>query len=221
MEKHYLIRKQTSPIVIDADWNKSFWQSIEPAVLEHVHPASSPHTPQTQVKVAYDDRAIYLCFRVQDHYVKAITTQTNGPVWRDSCVEFFFSPNPEKPETYFNIETNCCGVLLAQHHIGPRKNSRCLDAADCQKIQMASSASGPIRQEIIKSLTWTVEYALPLKILTRYAAYEKPAPGVVWRGNFYKCADDTSHPHWLMWSPALTEAPDFHRPEYFGVLEFV
>ena len=22
-----------------------------------------------------------------------------------------------------------------------------------------------------------------------------------WRANFYKCGDDTSHPHWAAWSP--------------------
>jgi hypothetical protein len=34
------------------------------------------------------------------------------------------------------------------------------------------------------------------------------------------CADATSHPHWLSWSPANLSEPDFHRPEFFGTLVF-
>jgi hypothetical protein len=49
---------------------------------------------------------------------------------------------------------------------------------------------------------------------------EKPGPGVTWRANFYKCADKTSHPHWLTWAPVNYPKPKFHLPEYFGRIEF-
>ena len=38
------------------------------------------------------------------------------------------------------------------------------------------------------------------------------------RANFYKCGDETAHPHFLSWSPIGTPSPDFHRPEFFGEL---
>jgi len=37
----------------------------------------------------------------------------------------------------------------------------------------------------------------------------------VFRGNFFKCGDETSHPHWASWSP-ISEELNFHRPETFG-----
>ena len=43
--------------------------------------------------------------------------------------------------------------------------------------------------------------------------------GQTWRGNFYKCGDHTSHPHWASWSP-IGEQLDFHQPEFFGELRF-
>jgi hypothetical protein len=49
---------------------------------------------------------------------------------------------------------------------------------------------------------------------------EKPGPGVTWRANFYKCADKTSHPHWLTWAHVNYPKPKFHLPEYFGRIEF-
>ncbi len=205
----------------EADWKNPFWQSIEPVSIDFAHPASSAHLPKTQVKAAYNEHSIHILFRVQDQYIRALATETHGPVYKDSCVEFFFAPNPQTPDSYFNLEINCCGTLLAQHHTGPRKNSRYLDIRDCQKIQVAGSLNRPIHREITEPLTWTLEIALPFEILTPYAPFEKPAPGVIWRANFYKCADESSHPHWLMWSPVITETPDFHRPDYFGRIEFL
>ena len=37
--------------------------------------------------------------------------------------------------------------------------------------------------------------------------------------NFYKCADKSDHPHFVSWNPIDTAAPDFHRPEFFGIME--
>ena len=38
-------------------------------------------------------------------------THFNDPVFKDSCVEFFFNPFPEHREEYFNIEFNAIGVI--------------------------------------------------------------------------------------------------------------
>jgi len=38
------------------------------------------------------------------------------------------------------------------------------------------------------------------------------------RANFYKCGNETSHPHWLSWMP-LAER-NFHDPSSFGQLVF-
>ena len=40
------------------------------------------------------------------------------------------------------------------------------------------------------------------------------------KANFYKCADETTTPHYLSWSLIATTEPDFHCPEYFGELVF-
>jgi hypothetical protein len=73
---------------------------------------------------------------------------------------------------------------------------------------------GPIDPELAKPTTWTLEYKIPFSLLERFGRLERPKPGVTWRGNFYKCADDTSHPHWLTWSPVTNAKPSFHLPKY-------
>ena len=43
------------------------------------------------------------------------------------------------------------------------------------------------------------------------------ASGQVWRGNFFKCAEDISHPHWAAWSPV--DEFNFHLPRCFGAIQ--
>jgi hypothetical protein len=78
-----------------------------------------------------------------------------------------------------------------------------------------------VEPEIQEPITWTLQYSLPLKILREYANVTKPDTGVKWRANFYKCANNSSHPHWLTWSVVDKPKPDFHQPKYFGTILFV
>jgi hypothetical protein len=222
MKKSYEVKRRQDSIAIDADWNKQAWKGIDAIDVDTPHwPVQSIHLPKTQVKLQYDEGNLYVIFMVRDQYIRAITTQTHGPVYKDSCVEFFFAPNNQSPKAYFNFEVNCCGVMLVAHQTGPRQDSRFLDLAHCDKMKIASSASGPIKNEITKPLSWTVEYAIPFEMLSQYCDIEKPAPAVTWRANFYKCADASSRPHWIAWSPIKCPEPDFHHPEYFGKIEFI
>ena len=42
--------------------------------------------------------------------------------------------------------------------------------------------------------------------------------GQAWRGNFFKCAEDNSHPHWAAWAPV--NEFNFHQPACFGTIRF-
>jgi hypothetical protein len=53
-----------------------------------------------------------------------------------------------------------------------------------------------------------------LALLERYTG---PITEKSWRGNFYKCGNATSRPHWLSWAP-LTDR-NFHLPVCFGSLD--
>jgi hypothetical protein len=216
----YRLRRMKDNPTIDADWNKAAWQGIPPLTLEYYMGEEPAHQPKVQARAAYDDHHLYLIWRVEDNYVLAKRTKHEQDVWRDSCVEFFFTPGGDPEERgYFNLETNCTGVKLFGVRVTGSKGAR-LTAEDYASVTTASSLKGPIDIEIVKPTNWTLEYKIPLSLLERFAKVERPKPGVTWRGNFYKCADDTSHPHWLTWSPVADTKPSFHLPKYFGVLVF-
>lgn len=204
---------------IDADWNKGAWKDVTPVTLEYYMGEEPAHQPKVQAKVAYDDQALYLIWKVEDRYVLAKRTKHQQDVYRDSCVEFFFTPGGDPAERgYFNLETNCAGVKLLGIHVGGKDQKA--TAEDFASIVTASSLKGPIDTEIGEPTTWTLEYRIPFSLLEKYGPIERPKPGVTWRANFYKCADETSHPHWLTWSPVTNAKPSFHLPKYFGVVAF-
>ena len=96
-----------------------------------------------------------------------------------------------------------------------------IDAADVARVEVAHTLPKTIDPEINEATTWTVEYGVPVDVLSKYCpSAKKPGAGVIWKVNLYKCGDNTSHPHWLTWSLIDRPQPEFHVPEYFGTLAF-
>lgn len=213
-----VVPKITTRPVIDANWDKAFWKPVTPIQLREYMGTRPAHMPETQAKVAYDDYALYLIFRVKDQYVRSVMTANQTYVCTDSCVEFFFSPATELPSDYFNLELNCGGTMYFAYHgaDGEIKMSQ----SDMAALTIAHSMPAVVEPEIKTPVTWTIECRLPLAILKKYCPIIHPAPGLNWRGNFYKCADLTSQPHWLTWARVDHPKPCFHLPEFFGSLEF-
>jgi alpha-galactosidase len=49
----------------------------------------------------------------------------------------------------------------------------------------------------------------------------KPKPGDIWLGNIFRCVGSDPDRGYLAWQPTLTEKPNFHVPEKFGMFSFV
>ena len=90
-----------------ADWDEYPWCRLPALKLDHYIGEKPDHFPTTHVRRLYDPDGLCLHFRVEDRYVRAITQQHQGKVYKDSCVEFFFSPSARVADGYFNLEMNC------------------------------------------------------------------------------------------------------------------
>ncbi len=221
LHKTYLVRKLKKPILIDADWDKPQWQDIEPLDIA-LHMGEKPqHFPDVQAKIAYDRDNIYVIFRVDDNYIKASALNHQTRVSSDSCVEFFFTPSDDISTGYMNLETNCLGKMLFRFQEKRGVGGVLVREEDIAGIEIAHSLPYDIITEEIQTPTvCTIEYRLPLAVVENYISVNRPSSGVKWRANLYKCADETSRPHWLTWSFIPSDRPQFHLPEYFGTLVF-
>ena len=216
----YQVAKLGESIEMDGNWNKSVWQKIEPLIINQHMGEAPAHRPEVSAKLAWDEDAVYVIYQVADRYVRAVAEKYQDSVCQDSCAEFFFTPGLDLGLSYFNVEINCGGTMLLWWHPEDREAVPVTDE-DCETVDMGHSLPKIVEPEITEPTTWTLEYRLPFDLIKKYCPdASKPASGVVWKANLYKCGDATSHPHWLTWSVVDHPTPRFHMPEYFGRLSF-
>jgi hypothetical protein len=216
----YEVVRLSQPLSVDADWNKSVWQNVVAINISNYMGDVPGFRPHASVKMVYDNDNIYLIFQVKDQYVRCLTNVINGPVYKDSAVEFFFAPDSGMPERYFNLETNCGGTPLMQYNTVARTDSRGLEVEDIEKVEIAHTLPQIIDPEISEPVTWYMEYRIPLAMLEKYAGVTRPAAGVEWKANFYKIAENNSNPHYITWAVVDNPKPNFHLPQFFGTLRF-
>ena len=160
-----------------------------------------------EFRIAHSDDAVVVMFEVEEEHVRAVSLQNNGPVWEDSCVEFFVA-NPAG-EGYFNFEVNCIGTMLAAYR---KSRSEAVHFSDEQMAQIRRFGSldrACVDLRGAGQRWWMVE-VIPFSLLGL-----KSAPKSI-RCNFYKCGDKCDRPHFLSWSPIDKPEPNFHCPEFFG-----
>jgi hypothetical protein len=216
----YTVTKLGKVLTIDGDWNKPQWQDIKEININNRMGDKPLFTPTVKAKMMYDNENLYLIFLVNDRYVHCQVTEINGPVYEEPAVEFFFSPDPDKPNWYFNLEINCGGTPLMHYNDFSGKTFNPLDPDDIKKIVIAHSLPKVVDPEITQPVTWTIEYKIPLKMVAKYSKIKNPESGIEWRANFYKIKEKGSNIHFLTWSVVDNPIPDFHIPPFFGTIKF-
>ncbi len=224
MEPGYTVFPARTDVSLDADWENPVWQDAITVVLRHFHRASSEHRPEVQAKLLYTADALYLRFHVSDRYVICRHVNFQDGVYEDSCVEFFVEPRPGRG--YFNFEINCGGTLLLYYIEDSTRTSdgfarfTKVAAERGQQVEIRHSLPKVVLPERTEPVDWEVGCKIPLSVLEAYVGSLGNLPGQVWRANFYKCADGSSHPHWASWAP-IGEELNFHQPRFFAPLRFV
>jgi hypothetical protein len=218
----YTIRAAAAKPKLGADWQDPLWARAETLELRHFRPEGSDHQPRTFARLLHDPEGIHGIFQVHDQYVRCVRTQYWEEVWKDSCVEFFVEPRAG--QGYFNFEFNCGGAFLCSHIRNPErapggfKEFTKVPADLGRTIRAWSSLPRRVEPEIAQPVTWTLRFFIPFALLEHYLGPLGPVANQEWRANFYKCADECSHPHWASWSPV--DEFDFHRPACFGTIRF-
>ena len=162
---------------------------------------------RANAQFGYDDDTLYVHLRAEEEDIRAEYTEPLSPVYKDSCLEFFFMP--ENGDRYFNFEINPNGCL----YIGFGYNK--MDNVSLYRADMEEMFQ--IKPNRLDD-GWEVYYSIPLEFIrVFYPDYE--FTGAL-KANVYKCGNETLHKHFLAWNSVGTEKPDFHQPDYFGKMIF-
>ena len=181
--------------------------------ISEVNWSSFPYKPSVSFRIARSATHLVIMYDVRGLDLRAVTLEDNGPVWEDSCCEFFVSDPSDG--TYYNFELNCIGTLLAS-----KRRSR--NDADMFPEELLSRIirHSTLKKEQIEEKggikSWGTAICIPFDVI---GLNGDSLPESI-KANFYKCADLAAHLHYLSWNRIDLPQPDFHRPDFFGELKF-
>jgi Carbohydrate-binding family 9 len=170
-----------------------------------------PYKPVVSFSIAYSQSAIYIKFNVEERSVRAATTEINGPVWEDSCVEFFISFDGKY---YYNFEFNCTGTALVGY--GSSKTERRLLPAPL--IQTIGTYCLIRNKSGDENKYWELTLHIPMQVFLHSSI--DSLKGRQCLANFYKCGDLLPEPHFICWKNVDSAEPNFHLLHCFGILDF-
>lgn len=190
------IAKKTE--VINPKINSPEWEKAEAVTLTTRWGMTAP---ETTAKLLRGPEGISVLLNSKETELRMECKEENGWVCRDSCMEFFFKPDPWDTR-YFNFEVNPKGVM----HLGfgsGRHGRVPVEVRDCFDIET-----------IPESGNWSVKIYIPDAFVLTYVEHI----GKVCKGNFYKCGDYTVHEHYASWCNPEVPEPDYHQPDFFGFI---
>ena len=217
--KQCSITRAEGPVPLSDEIEGTPWAAASALDINEFPWNTTDSEQSTVVRPLYDDEMLYLQYLVGDAHSYAETTDLNGPVWKDSCVEMFATIEPQRQPHYINFEINCVGTFRLG--FGLDRHDRELIAVDhAEAIQVETSIEGPTKEVSPDDKGWWIAVALPFETLSAFTGVSvSPSEGTIWRGNFHRLGGKTN-PQFAVWNPVDTTDPDFHQPSEFGRFVF-
>ncbi len=186
---------------------------------------------KTRAKMLWDDTYLYIGAELEEPHVWGTLTQHDSVIFQDNDFEIFIDPDGDNHE-YYEIEINALNTEWDLRLVKPYRNGGpALNEWEIPGYKSAVHINGTINNPADIDKGWTVELALPWKVLKEYA--NRPSPphdGDQWRINFsrvewlvdiidgnYVKVPNKPEDNWV-WSPQ--GYIDMHRPETYGYIQF-
>lgn len=231
--KGYVCFRAERPIEVDgklddADWAKVAWTDEFQDIEGEIRPKPRFHT---RAKMLWDDQYFYVAAQLEEPHVWGTLTKHDSVIFHDNDFEIFIDPNGDNHE-YYELEINALNTEWDLFLGKPYRNGGpAVNEWEVPGLKTGVHVAGTLNNASDRDKGWSVEFAIPWKVLARYA--HRPAPprdGDQWRVNFsrvewqhtivdgkYRKVPNTREDNWV-WSPQW--AIDMHRPEHWGFVQF-
>jgi hypothetical protein len=192
---------------------------------------------RTRVKMLWDDEYLYVAAEMEEPDVWATLTERDAVMFHDNDFEVFVDPDGDT-HAYYELEVNALGTPWDLMLVKPyRDGGPAISAWDMAGLRIGVDVRGTLNRPGDRDQGWTVEIAMPWKILREAAPdHRPPKSGDRWRVNFSRVewqvdvaegryakrpAPGTKDPlpenNWV-WSPQ--GAINMHMPERWGYIQF-
>ncbi len=186
---------------------------------------------QTRAKMLWDAEYFYVAAQLEEPHVQGTLTKHDSVIFQDNDFEIFIDPDGDNHE-YYELEINSLNtewdlfLKKPYRNGGPARNEWEIPGL-LTGVRIDGTRNNPLDVDT----GWTVEFAIPWKVLGEFA--HRPSPprdGDQWRVNFsrvewrymikegqYVKVPNNPEANWV-WSPQ--GAIDMHRPERWGFVRF-
>lgn len=211
----YMVKRATGKIVIDGILDDADWAAAQ-SVGDFQFPWwKEGEKEQTEVKLLWDDKFLYICYNCQDKHIWADHYDTNSATCLDDAAELFWNPNPSAADKYNMFEFNCIGNLLSVY------NDQKVEILKHKILppHIGQSIKGTVNNDSDTDTGWILEVAI------RFADYpdlfnaKTPKDGDMWKIGLNRCGGKINE-QYSQWSPSQTPQPNFHAPKDFGKIIF-
>lgn len=217
--KRIVLPKLRGELAVDGELNEAVWSRAAMLGPFIVSREGKPEREPTQVRVWYDDRALYLGWTCTDTDIQATFTARDSRFWEEEVAEFFITKNDLA--RYFELQWNPLGGVfdaIIRNTLDARGVSREFKgdwSYTASGMRSAVKVRGTAGKPGDKDHSWQIEVVVSFADLGE----APPKVGDVWRANFYRFSRGQGVAEQAVaWSP--TRLPGFHQPSRFGYLEF-
>jgi hypothetical protein len=237
--KHTIVYRTPARLTIDGKLDEPAWRAA--AWSDEFIDIEGDIRPRprftTRMKMLWDDEFLYIAADMLEPDIWGTLTTRDAVIFQDNDFEVFIDPDGDTHE-YFELEVNALktawDLLLPQPY---RDGGSAIDGWDIAGLQVGVDIRGTLNKSGDKDEGWSVELALPWKILEETSMHKRaPRDGEQWRINFSRVEwhtdivegryvkrtnGETKKPlpedNWV-WSPQ--GAVNMHMPERWGVMQF-
>lgn len=215
--KRLVAIQTTTPVKVDGKLDDEIWSKAASSGAFVNTMSGAKVELETQAKVAWDDKFLYVAFSSKDPDVWTTLTKRDDKLWTQEVVEVFIDANADKKD-YVELQVNPRGTIFDSYLPAYRKNQNDWNS----KLKAAVQIDGTLNKREDTDKGWTVEMAIPWADTKGRGTYEMelpPKPGAVWRVNFFRFDHPKGKPPAASaWSPP--RVGDFHVLDKFGELVF-
>jgi hypothetical protein len=237
--RHYVCYRTSSRPGIDGRLDEPAWRAApwtEPFVDIEGDTRPRPRF-STRAKMLWDADYLYVAAELEEPDAWATLTGRDSVVYNDNDFEVFVDPDGDT-QNYYELEVNPLGTVFDLMLPRPyRDGGPAIVAWDIAGLQSAVNVRGTLNRAGDSDDGWTVEIALPWRVLREAAPGRRPPrEGEQWRVNFSRVEwrfdlrqgryvkrmdPATGKPlacdNWV-WSPQ--GAIDMHMPERWAFVQF-
>ncbi len=181
------------------------WEEIPTLKIDNVL-WDSDDSIKAGAKLCTNGGYLFVHMWATEEDVLAEYTKPLSPVYKDSCLEFFFKI--ESQDNYFNFEINPNGAMILQYGVSGFDRFHIIREEEKEYFDIRTNRTPD---------GWELFYRIPRTFISTLYNIEYEFQGTL-QANMYKCGGAIRN--YLSWSRVNSNKPNFHRPEDFGKMRF-